>query len=330
VEALHQDEQGEYVSGMANEETSQTEGTVTFDIRFDAIAPDDGRLISLIINVEVQADYYPGYPLTKRAIYYLGRMISSQYGKVFTKSHYEKIEKVYSIWICVDPPNYRENTINKYEMTETCIVGDVKEVREHYDLMTVVMLCLGDPEKAEYKSILKMLDVLLSTETKPEEKKKTLSEEFNIAMTQKMESEVLEMGGYGDWVEKKITERVVKRVTEEVTAQVTEEVTAQVTEEVTAKVTEEITEQVTEEVTAQVTEEVTAQVTEEVTAKVTEEVTEQVTEKVTAKVKADTKKENTFRNISSLMETMGWTAEETMNNLKIPQTEQAQYLALLS
>jgi hypothetical protein len=282
VEAVHQDEPGvqkakdepgKYVSGMANEEPSQTEGTITFDIRFEAVAPDDGRVISLIINIEVQADFYPGYPLTKRAIYYVCRMISAQYGKTFEKSHYEKIKKVYSIWICVDPPNNRKNTITTYEMTEKNIVGNVTESKENYDLMTVVMVCLGDPEKAEYQSVLKMLDVLLSTETKPEEKKKTLSEEFHIAMTEKIESEVLEMGGYGDWVEKKITERVTKRLTEQVTQQVTESVTQQVTE--------------------------------------------------------SSKKENTFRNICSLMKTTGWTVEETMNRLDIPQEEQSQYLEML-
>ena len=57
--------------------------------------------IALIINVEAQNDFYPGYPLIKRGIYYCCRMISSQYGREFTGPHYEKIKKVYSIWICI-------------------------------------------------------------------------------------------------------------------------------------------------------------------------------------------------------------------------------------
>ena len=34
----------------------------------------------MIINIEVQNDFYPGYPLVKRGIYYGGRMLSAQYG----------------------------------------------------------------------------------------------------------------------------------------------------------------------------------------------------------------------------------------------------------
>ncbi len=55
-------------------------------------------MIRLIINIEAQNDFYPGYPLIKRGIYYCSRMISAQYGTEFKNSHYENIKKVYSIW----------------------------------------------------------------------------------------------------------------------------------------------------------------------------------------------------------------------------------------
>lgn len=46
--------------------------------------------IRLIINVEAQNNFKPGYPLLKRAIYYCGQMLSAQYGTKFNHSHYEK------------------------------------------------------------------------------------------------------------------------------------------------------------------------------------------------------------------------------------------------
>ena len=104
------DEEGSVISGLDTEDKSVHEGTVTYDIRFRAIAPDSGELIGLIVNVEAQNDFYPGYPLTKRGIYYCCRMISSQYGREFTGSHYEKLKKVYSIWICMNPPKNAEDT----------------------------------------------------------------------------------------------------------------------------------------------------------------------------------------------------------------------------
>lgn len=78
--------QGTMIHGSGNEDRTVTEGTITYDIRFLALAPVSGELIRLIINLEAQNDFYPGYPLIKRGIYYCSRMISAQYGTEFTES----------------------------------------------------------------------------------------------------------------------------------------------------------------------------------------------------------------------------------------------------
>ena len=163
---------------------------ITYDIRFLAILPVSNEYIRLIINVEAQNDFYPGYPLVKRGLYYCSRMISSQYGTEFSDSHYEKIKKVYSIWICLNPPKKWENCITRYSITEENLIGNVKERKENYDIMTAVMVFLGKPQSENYGGILKLLDTLLSTETNPLQKKKILEENFQIQMTQKLESEV--------------------------------------------------------------------------------------------------------------------------------------------
>ena len=87
------------IKGSNNEDSTLTEGTLFYDVRFDAIAPksadsaEQEEVIRLIINVEAQTKFKPGYPLTKRAIYYCSRMISAQHGPIFTKSEYGKIFK---------------------------------------------------------------------------------------------------------------------------------------------------------------------------------------------------------------------------------------------
>ena len=50
------------ISGMETEDVTMTEGLVTYDIRFRAVVPVSGELIQLIINIEAQNDFYPGYP----------------------------------------------------------------------------------------------------------------------------------------------------------------------------------------------------------------------------------------------------------------------------
>lgn len=183
------------IHGMGNEDASLREGTVVYDIRFTALAPATGEPIRLIINLEAQNKFYPGYPLVKRALYYVSRLISAQHGTEFTHGHYEKIRKVYSIWICSQPPEERKNTIYRYQVTEDVLAGhpDVREKKENYDLMTVLLLCLGNAGDETENSALDLLNVLLSSEEKPEQKLLVLEDDFQIPVSQQFDREVSQM-----------------------------------------------------------------------------------------------------------------------------------------
>ena len=188
----------EVIVGSNNEDSTLTEGTVRYDVRFDAIAPTTNDVtqqdvIRLIINVEAQTAFNPGYPLTKRAIYYCSRMISAQHGPIFKKSEYGKIRKVYSIWVCTKPSDEFQNTLTRYSIRPEPLIGNVTEKSENYDLMSVVTICLGKPDTANYTGVLKFLDVLLSSSRAAAEKKKILEEEFGVAMSEELEREVLIM-----------------------------------------------------------------------------------------------------------------------------------------
>ena len=81
--AVHPDEEAEslQIRGLNTEDSTINEGTVTYDIRFRAIVPGTGERISLIINVEAQNDFYPGYPIVKRNLHE-----SSELQKKYNKS----------------------------------------------------------------------------------------------------------------------------------------------------------------------------------------------------------------------------------------------------
>ncbi len=194
-EAVNPDEiaGSERIQGLQNEDSSIREGTITYDIRFLATVPGTDDTIRLIINIEAQNNFYPGYPIIKRGIYYCGRLISSQYGTEFTAPHYSKIKKVYSIWICTNPPQNRRNTMNRYSIKEENLIGEVKETVENYDLISAIMICLGNHEEEAEEGILKLLEVLLSSKRKTEEKKKILREEFSINMSTMLEREMVLM-----------------------------------------------------------------------------------------------------------------------------------------
>lgn len=190
---VHQDETNHRIKGSNTEDTSINEGTVTYDILFRAVAPGSGEPIALIINVEAQNDFNPGYPLLKRGIYYCGRMLSAQHGTEFANSHYEKVKKVYSIWVCMKPNEGWKNTITRYSIREENLVGNAHADIASYDLISLVMLCLGSAAGGGEVEVLKLLDVLLSAEVEPQKKQQVLQNEFNIPMTKKLAEEVSEM-----------------------------------------------------------------------------------------------------------------------------------------
>ena len=84
------------------------------------------------------------------------------------------------------PPKGRENTITSYSITEKNLVGTVEEPVENYDLMTAVMICLGGPANRSEPDVLRLLDVLFSSETGADEKRHILQQDFDIPMTQSL------------------------------------------------------------------------------------------------------------------------------------------------
>jgi hypothetical protein len=187
------DKQIEKILSEGTEDKTITEGTVYYDIRFKANFPDTDGNIELIVNIEAQNNYYPGYSLVKRGLYYCCRLISAQHETEFTGSNYNNIKKVYSIWICTDTPKAIRNTMAEYNVSENNLIGVVDEQKENYDIFNVVMLHLDKDSrviKEGNNGILKLLRVLLSNKIESQNKKSVLSTEFNIPMDVKLEKEL--------------------------------------------------------------------------------------------------------------------------------------------
>ena len=181
------------IEGTNTEDVSLKEQKVYYDIRFNARVPGDAESIQLIINIEAQMKLSPGYSIERRAIYYCCRLISAQYGSVFTHSEYGKIRKVYSIWFCMNSDKEQCNTIKKISLSETPLYGEPERGGRDVDLLQAVMVNLGDADSLVDSQILRLMNVLLSAQMSAQEKKEIMQEEFHIAMTAKLEREVSEM-----------------------------------------------------------------------------------------------------------------------------------------
>ena len=115
------------IVGSDTEDNSKNEGLVRYDLVFNAIVPKTREKIRLVINVEIQVDTELSYAIVTRGVYYAARLISRQKGTVFEHMDYDKIQKVYSIWICPDPNKENVNSIAEYGFTQQKVIGKVNE-----------------------------------------------------------------------------------------------------------------------------------------------------------------------------------------------------------
>ena len=166
------------IFGERTEDTSVTEGKVTFDIRFRAITPHND-LVQLIINIEAQRSRHTSYPLLKRAMYYVSRLISSQYGVDFDRAQYGKIKKVYSIWLCMDAPDDRGG-ITRYHMQEEPEYGNILDEKENYDLQQIVMVYVAHARADMENRLLNLLGELFLSEDSANMKKAALIDHYDI------------------------------------------------------------------------------------------------------------------------------------------------------
>lgn len=177
----------------SKEDVSSLEGTVRYDIHFAVRLPQQQTCIEIIVNIEVQNNDTPGYPIVKRGIYYASRMISAQRGRRFKDQEYDKIQKVVSIWICENTAMRRSDSVNEYCFLEKCRRGTYQEDMKNYDLIRVIILRLGLQGEQSDDDAVRLLSNLFSAEKSPEEKKAMLSNEFHIAMTEEISQEVENM-----------------------------------------------------------------------------------------------------------------------------------------
>ena len=198
------------ITGMANEDKVNEEGTIFNDIRFFAWIPKSREKIRLIINVEAQKKYHTGYSLTTRGVFYGARMISAQLGTEFEIPEYDKIKKVYSIWICMNAPQYIGNAISEYKLEKTDLIPGIPDRRKEYDKLSVVMVCLNTKKETE-DQFLGMLQTLFNTELAEKEKKERLEQEYEIQMENGFGKELSLMCNLSDTVEERGIQKGIEK-----------------------------------------------------------------------------------------------------------------------
>ena len=189
----------EKIQGLRTEDKDAREGMITYDIHYAAYLPREADRVKILINVEAQRDFYPGYPVESRGVYYGARMISSQNGVEFQPPYYGDIKKVYSIWVCMNVPEYVGDAISVYEMSKRDIVAGMPDRPLAYDKLAIVVICLSG-KISNQRGFFDMMNTLLSPSMDVGLKKEILRNEYQIPMETGLVKELDLMCNLSEWV----------------------------------------------------------------------------------------------------------------------------------
>ena len=158
-------------------EVLEDQAKTTFEMFFEAEASGS---VMRRINVEVQGKYFSDPVMKGRMVYYTVGLISMQKEEeFFTGSHYDKLRKVYLIWLCLNPSAKRRGCLVRHRfLTEVFYPGghyELKEPDQGIDNMGIVDICLAKgPEKQA--GWMQALQVLLNVDSTPQERRRVLEE----------------------------------------------------------------------------------------------------------------------------------------------------------
>ncbi len=161
-------------------------------------------LTQIIVNIEAQKEEPGKYYILNRAIFYIGRIVSSQKGRDFVKSEYNKMKRVYSIWICM---NMKENSLTQIYLTKKNIIGS-HDWKGDLELLNIIMIGIAEnlPEKEENYGLHRLLSVLLSSSLEAEEKLDIIEKEYDIPIEDGIREEVEEMCNLSQGIKEKAFE----------------------------------------------------------------------------------------------------------------------------
>lgn len=198
------------ITGMNREDKVPGEGELYYDIIFYATVPKEDSSIKMIINVEAQKDFYPGYYLETRAVFYAAREISAQKNTEFENSDYNSIKKVYSIWLCMNAPQYIGNAISEYSFNKKDFIPGIPDRKNAYDKMAVIMITLNE-DTGSTDSFINLMNTLISEKISVKEKKKRLETDYGITVSSELKGGVNIMCNYSDMMLDKGEERRQKK-----------------------------------------------------------------------------------------------------------------------
>lgn len=172
------EKEGDRIIKLEQELPTPDGSGIRLDVLFELRIPGN-QPINVEVNLEGQAKRRLGYPMGNRALYYTSTMIHDQKGKYFKGEHYEKMNKVYSIWLMLSPRKDSMNSIVRHHMVADTIYGNNTSNDSNCNLMEIIEVNIGD--RFDFKDgMLGLLNILFTRNIDASERIRLLGEYYNI------------------------------------------------------------------------------------------------------------------------------------------------------
>ena len=102
---------------LNNENMIPSYGTVKFDMFCCINLPQlNGTNKRIYLNIEIQNNIHPGYSLVTRGIAYVLRILTTQWGVEYDDKNYDRMKKVYSLWIMPQATKRKDGDVDVYKV----------------------------------------------------------------------------------------------------------------------------------------------------------------------------------------------------------------------
>lgn len=126
-----------------------------YGLIFEAKSKERKIQIKLKFDIKVQNDCGPGL-MSRRAVFDGAKMLDTQ------------VDKVCTIWICMNPPSCVSNTITRFKIKESDILGTVDTSNDDCDLLESVIIGLGNEDASPNNKMFHLLYVLFGNKPRNE------------------------------------------------------------------------------------------------------------------------------------------------------------------
>lgn len=197
------------IIGQSLEDSIYREGKIFFDLRFTVRKIKDQ--VKILFDLEAQKKYNPGYPIVTRGIVYAARMISRQIDTELQIPDYEQLKKVYSIWICFNPPGEVGNAISRFTLQKEDILNSVPANKKDYDKIAIIQICIDSDAPENGDRMIHLLNTLFSGKNTAKEIETILEDEYNIPKTYDLGKEVSAMCNLSEMIEERGIEKGIEK-----------------------------------------------------------------------------------------------------------------------